>query len=227
MRKILLFNLLLATSLFISLSQNVKAYELLPKVPSELQQLKENSHGTLEIIWSTETNTPSMLAGRLSLPSKHSPEWIAYEFLNKWRTLYGLRDPNRDMKVSKVERHYEKTIVKFQHLLFRTPVWEDWLVIEMNHEGVIERIEGTIHPNMEKQLFNRPMHPAISKKQAIEKAKSMVQGELATEPEVGSYYLATRQGTPLIYVVTLHYHMPERKITTLIHSLTGRIIEQK
>ncbi|WP_373228554.1 hypothetical protein [Cohnella sp.] len=225
MKKVILFNLLLATCFLIPLSQSVVANESPPKIQATLQQLKKNSGGTLEINWNNVTNTPFKLTGKLTLPSKHSPEWIAYEFLYKWRTLYGLQNPKRDMKVIEVERRHDIINVRLQHLLFRTPVWEDWLVIEIRNDGVIQQIEGTIHPYLEKQLFNRPMHPAISKKQAIGIARANVQGELANAPEVETYYLSARSGTPLIYAVTLQHFRPDRRTTILIHSVTGRIIE--
>lgn len=226
MSKILLCSLLIAISLFLPLNHTTIANELPPKVPSALKQLEKDSDANLEIIWSKETNTPSKLTGKLSPPSKHTPEWIVYEFLIKWRTLYGFQNPKRDLKVVKVNRYDDKVSVHLQHLVFQTPIWEDWLIIDIGNDGVIQRIEGTIHPNLRKKLFNRPMYPAISKKQAIEKAKEITPGELATEPKVENYYLATRSGTPLIYVVRLHYNNPDRTITTWIHSLTGRIIEQ-
>lgn len=213
--------------MFISFSHNAIASKLPSKVPATLKYLEKYSGGTLEYKWNTDTNTPFKLTGKLSLPSKHSPGWIANEFLHKWRALYGLQNPKRDMKVVEVEQLHDRSIVHLQHLLFRIPVWEDWLIIEIDNDGVIQQIEGTIHPNLEKKLFNRPMHPAISMKQAIEKAKARIQGELANEPQVENYYLSTRLGTPLIYVVKLQYRLPDRTTTTFIHSLTGRIIEIK
>ncbi len=192
--------LFMTISLLTPINQHTYAKDM-PK--TALYQLEKINGGTLDLKWNTETNTPSKLTGNLSLPSKHSPEWIAYEFLNKYRKLYGLQQPSRDMKVIKVERHPDKTIVHLQHLLFKTPVWEDWLVIEMNLDGGIRQIEGTIHPYLEKQLFNRPMIPAISEKQAIKKAAASVHGELVNEPKAARYYLSTRPGTPLIYVVNL------------------------
>ncbi|MRN56209.1 hypothetical protein GJB61_24870 [Paenibacillus sp. LC-T2] len=195
-----------------------------PKAAAILQQL--DSGGTLEVKWNAETNTPSKITGNLSQPTNHSPEWIAYEFLKKSRTLYGLRDPEHTMKVVEVERHPDKINVHYQHLLFGTPVWEDKLVIEISNQGVIQRIEGTIHPHLEKQLFNRPMHSAITKKQAIQTAIAAAQSEIANKPIAEYYYLPTRPGVPLIYIVRLQYINSNQSTTTLIHSLTGRIIEQ-
>jgi Zn-dependent metalloprotease len=196
------------------------------KAPSAIQQLEKISGGTLDVTWNTKTNTPALLTGELSRTTNHTPEWIAYGFLQKHRKLYGLQNPSRDMKVMEIERYPDRIMVHFQHLLFQTPVWGDTLIVEMGTDGVIRRVEGTIHPKLEKQLFNRPMQPAISSKEAVLTAKRNVQQEPINEPEVKKYYLPTRPGTPLIYVVRQQYRSPAKSTTTLIHSLTGRIIEQ-
>jgi len=227
MRKCLLLIaiLIIYVQLVGSLSSTAAAHELPSKITAKLKQLDKSSGGSLEIYWNNLTNTPAKLTGRLSQPSKHTPEWIAYGFLSKWRVLYGLKNPNSAMMVIKVERYSDSSYVYFQHLLFQTPVWEDGLVVEISHEGVIERVEGTIHPHLEKQLFNKPMHPGITKKQAIKKAIARMQEFPIMEPSLESYYLSSRSGTPLIYVIKLYYSNPNREITTFVHALTGRIIE--
>lgn len=150
--------------------------------------------------------------------------------MNKYKALYGLQNPVRDMKVLKVGHSFpDRILIHFQHLLFQTPVWGDELVFEIDKEGVIRRIEGVIHPDLEKNHFNRPMHSAISEKQAISKAivSVGVQDLVITEPECQAYYLPTRKGTPLIYVVKVHLEEPKNGVKLLfIHSLTGKTIDQ-
>ncbi|KIL35533.1 hypothetical protein SD71_12795 [Cohnella kolymensis] len=225
MSRVLLFSLFMIISLFTSTNPFVTASEL-DNNSAALQRLAKNSGGTLKVIWNEQTNTPSILTGTLSVPSMHSPQWIAYEFLKQAKSIYGLHNPERDMKIIDIERSQDKINVRLQHLLFETPVWGNCLVIDMDIDGVIRRVEGTVHPNLEKQLFNRPMHAAITKNEAIATAKATTQGQLANEPTVYSYYLPSRTGTPLIYVVQLQYSNPEIATTTLIHSLTGRVLEQ-
>ncbi|MDQ0193239.1 hypothetical protein [Paenibacillus wynnii] len=225
MHKILSLILVMGVSLFNPLNTHTFAQEKPPKATSVLNQLEKDSHGTMNVKWNPNVNTPSLITGKLSLPSKHSPEWIARGFLNKLRTLYGLQNLSRDLKAVKVEKKTNVIRVHFQHLLFQIPVWKDQLIVEMSSDGVIRKVEGTIHPNLERQLFHRPMHAAISEKQAIRRAKGLIPRELAKEPEVESYYLPTRPGTPLVYAVKLQYVTPDKTTLTLIHSLTGRIIE--
>lgn len=226
MHKIFSLILIMGVSLF-SLNTHTFAQEKPPKSSAVLYQLEKDSHGTMNVKWDPNVNTPSLITGELSSPSKHSPEWIAREFLNKSRILYGLQNPKRDLKVVKVVKTTDVIRVHFQHLLFETPVWKDELIVEIASDGVIQKVEGTIHPNLEHKLFNRPMHAAISEEQAIRRAKGLVSRELANEPEVERYYLPSRPGTPLIYAVKLQYRSPDKTTLTLIHSLTGRIIEIK
>lgn len=206
-------------------NQVVVASDLPSKAPALLQELVKTSGSTLEVTWNSTTNTPALLSGQLSLPSKHSPEWIANEFLNKYKKLYGLQKPIRDMKVVKVARFDDTIHVHLQHVLFQTAVWEDWLVIELNNQGVIQKIEGTIHPNLEQQSLKRPMYPAITQKQALQKAVAEMRGEIINEPKVEKYYLSSRPGTPLVYVVELQFQNPAERSTFIIHSLTGRILQ--
>lgn len=211
--------------LLTSMDHQAIAHEIPSKAATALKQLDKYSGGTLETKWNPTINTPTTLTGALTPPSKHTPEWIALEFLTRWKAIYGLQNPKRDLKVDAVERFDDRIAVHLRHHLFQTPVWEDKLVVVLNNVGVIEKIEGTIHPQLEKRLFNRPMHPAISKKQALNKAIERNQGELSIEPQVEIYYLAARPGTPLVYVVTLESRKSDTKTTTIIHALSGRIIE--
>ena len=203
----------------------------LPRGKSELQRLAQASGGTLEVLWNERTHTPSLLTGALTSPSGHAPEWIAREFLKQVRASYGIRDPDRAMRIASIERTNGKVRVMFQHLLFDTPVWGDWLVVDVDKEGVVRRVEGVIHPNLERKLFNRPKHAALSAEEAAIKAVRSVpdvpDGIAVREPEVRSYYLPTKPGTPLIYVVQAAYGDPERVVTTIVHALTGRIIERQ
>lgn len=196
-----------------------------------LQRLEEESGDTFSINWNQNTNTPSLLEGHLSKPSKHSPQWIAYEFLDKTKALYGLKNPRNVMQVTEVSQSSDNTIqVRLQHFLYNTPVWKDELVIQINEQGVIRRVTGSVYPDLEKKTFNRPKHAVFSKKKAIAIALSFAEADRANleEPVVDMYYLPSRLGTPLIYVVNLKSGVLDHKYQKiLIHSQTGRVIDQQ
>ncbi|WP_168121813.1 hypothetical protein [Paenibacillus sp. HB172176] len=211
-------------------THSASAVDLASKSDSSIRQFEKLSGGELELVYHPETGTPSLISGILSYPSRHSPEWIAYEFLNKHKAVFGLRKPRHDLKVTSVEETDGGTHVHFQHMLFRKPVWEDGLTISINGNGQIEKVEGTIHPHLETKMNKRAMYPAKTENQAIRKALS-AESETSTmlreEPSAGAYYLASRPGTPLVYVVKLKYRDSAADKNVIVHSVTGKIIEQQ
>lgn len=229
MRLILI--LLIAVSFSSPIPTLAAAEDLTGAVKRVLQRLEEECGDKFSINWNQNTNTPSLLTGQLSKPSKHSPQWIAYEFLDKTKALYGLKNPRTDMQVMEVSRSSDNMIqVRLQHLLYNTPVWKDELVIQINKQGVIQRITGRVYPYLEKKTFNRSMHAAFSKEKAITIALSFAKVDRAKleEPVVDMYYLPSRAGTPLIYVVNLKSRASDNENQKVfIHSLTGRVIEQQ
>ncbi|MDR0267618.1 hypothetical protein [Paenibacillus sp.] len=196
-----------------------------------LQQLKKEAGATFAIQWHPSTNTPSLITGDLSEPSKYPPEWIAYKFLNQTKALYGLRIPKINMQIIEMNETPDHLVqVRFQHVLYKTAVWGDELVIQMNQQGVINRVEGKLSPHLEEKTFNRPMYAAISKQKAIAIALTASQagGTQDEAPKVDMYYHPSIAGTPLIYVVSLknnNFEQSHQKV--LIHSLSGRVIEQR
>ncbi len=229
MHRMFICSLLITTALFLPVTSYAHAGEIPPEAQTVLQRLTKESKGTLDIRWNEETATPARMTGSLTAPSRHTPEWIAFTFLNSTKALYGLNRPYHEVKLAKVERPLPDTVqLHFQHLLFNTPVWGDGLVVEIDSSGVVRQVKGTIHPNLAKQLFNRPMHAALTPQQAVDKvlAASRSRQPFVRQPEVASYYLPTEKGTPLVYVVTLHTDEADSgSKQVLVHSLSGRIIE--
>ncbi|UJF33852.1 hypothetical protein [Paenibacillus hexagrammi] len=198
--------------------------------PGALRQLQGTSGQAMKIEWNEATGTPAALIGNLTVPSKHSVPYIAYELMDRLKNVYGIRDPHKELRIAEVVTSAEGvSFVRLQHLLFGTPVWGDELIMEIDTRGVVKRLTGTIYPSLNKQLFNRPMVAAISKQQALQRAALSSPHQLAaftdSKPEVSAYYLPTRSGTPLVYVVTFSgaiSHSAAQPI--MIHALTGNVI---
>lgn len=189
-----------------------------------LRSLRNAAGNDLRIEWNAELGTPSVVIGRLSPPSRHTPAWLARTFLTRYKALYGIRDANRELDVERAETHPGGATVFVRHLLFRTPVWEDGLVVELDGDGVIRSVSGTIHPDLEKKLAFRDMKPAYSARDAVGRAMAAAGGQPAEAPSATRYYMASRTGTPLVYAVRLRFADPNRAETLLVHSLTGRVI---
>ncbi|MDF2815077.1 MAG: hypothetical protein K0Q81_1277 [Paenibacillus sp.] len=224
MKKYFILSVLITMLLIVFPFPETLAHDLPRKARQSLQKLHQDSGGKLEIKWNDKTNTPFLITGVLSSRSEHTPEWIAYKFLNDFKVLYSLQNPKRDMQVVKIERDRDHVIVHFQRMLFQTPVWENRLAIEINHSGIIQRVEGNILPDLEKKLFHRPLHAALSKKQAIDRAKAIFPVKPTTEPELQTYYLADHSGIQLIYAVKLQSSEQKISTTFVIHSASGRLI---
>ncbi|MBD3917498.1 hypothetical protein H8B09_01930 [Paenibacillus sp. PR3] len=188
---------------------------------------KERFKGSI-IRMNEATGTPSLMTGTLSKPSKHSPGWIAYEFVIAHKKLYGLRNPKQNLViVHATKSDAGESIVEFKHLLFGTPVWGDILTITIDSTGIVRRAEGTIHPKLEKRLFHRAHHAAVSPQQALSIAmKQELPVACTLQPEVQAYYNPRQPGVPLIYAVSLCDSGPHNPSYTLIHSLSGRVIAQ-
>ncbi|TDF97986.1 hypothetical protein [Paenibacillus piri] len=192
---------------------------------SLLHQLNVDSGSTLNVQWNAATNTPELMTGRLTSPTKHSPGWISYAFLNKVKSLYGLKRVNEDMKIINIDNNDDPTYFKvyLQRLLFQKPVCGEQLVITIDRSGVVLRVEGSLHSDLEKKRLGRPMYPAVTQEKAIKIASTYVSLHSWKLASVQSCYLPAREGVPLIHMVT--FNQMNDSITLKIHSLTGRLVE--
>ncbi|MBP3962602.1 hypothetical protein [Paenibacillus lignilyticus] len=202
-----------------------------PQKPQTTQSITKKlgiKNNEFTIHWNERLGTPSLLQGSLSSPSAHSPQWIAYGFFNKLRSTYGLRDPKRDLQIVDLERTSDlNTNLKLQQLLFNTPVYGATLTVRIDNSGVVRLVEGTIYPHLERTLFNRATHPALSPKQAKQIALQHLTDKDAyvqQEPDVRLYYYPLRGGTQLIYEVTFQPADSAGLARTKVHALMGHVI---
>ncbi|MBW5447315.1 hypothetical protein GE107_14760 [Cohnella sp. CFH 77786] len=160
--------------------------------------------------------------GSLSKPSKHTPEWIVYTYLYTRKKQLGIRDPRREMIVTGVSGSADRgTEVRLQRFLYGTPVWGDGLTFELDPGGSIRSVRGTIHRDLERQLFRRSKHPAISAEKAARIAREWLASvsRAAEITETRVYYLPDRPGVPLVYAV-----QTGQDGLIFVHALTGRVI---
>ncbi|MEF3304690.1 hypothetical protein [Paenibacillus sp. GYB003] len=194
-----------------------------------VQRLEAESGEAPVVRWNAESGTPELLEGRLSKPSRHSPEWISYEFLERAKAAYGLKRVNESMKVASVERSGSGAVtVAMERRLYGKPVCGDGLRIELDESGVVRRVEGTMHADLERKRLHRPMIPAVSGKEAAEEAARYVRGDAsaAATARVRDCYLPEREGVPLVYIVS--FGAGEGNAagrTVIVHALTGRVID--
>lgn len=191
-----------------------------------LKRLSAGGGTPLEIRMDDRTNTPALLTGALSKASKHSPAWIALEFANKAKRIYGIHSPHSKLRVAEIGEPSASIIrVRLVHLLYKTPVWGDELRIDIDRDGIIRRVEGRIHPNLAKATLNRPRHAAVSQAEAVRIAAvaAGIGRADAGRAEVRPYYLPDRAGIPLVYAVTFQ-RSGQSSLNLTVHALTGRVI---
>ncbi|WP_274364348.1 hypothetical protein [Paenibacillus thermotolerans] len=204
--------------------------ELSPKADAALKRLHQTSGGTLSVRWNEASGTPYRMRGRLSGPSRHTPPWIAYSFMNEVRALYGIANPDRDLEITEIRQTSTGSVlVEMQRYLFGIPVLGNALTIEIDGEGVVRNVEGTIHPGLEKKKFYKPIKPAIKEKDAVRIALSCLPAgkPIVGDPSVQLYYLPERNGTPLVYMVSATVETEEGPgilCRILVHSVMGHII---
>lgn len=182
------------------------------------------SGNTLELKWNELTQTPAVIEGNLTKPSLHTPGWIAYGYLEKIKILYDLNRVKEDLAIFAVETSDNGARVYFQRQLFKKPVCGNQLVVEIDPSGVIHRIEGVLHAGLKQKRLGRPMYAAVTPKEAgdilLSHDASLQKDHIVN---IESCYLPTRNGIPLVHVVT--YKKENRPVSVKVHSLTGRLIE--
>ncbi|TBL80411.1 hypothetical protein [Paenibacillus thalictri] len=208
---------------FWSLPPVIEEMELPKRSREVLQNIRKESNNTLSVKWNEATGTPEVISGTLTKPSLHSPGWISYDYLHKIKELYGIKRVNEDLKIVHIDKSENMIKVYLQRQLFKKPVYGERMIVEIDPNGSILRIEGVLHPELEKKRLGRPMYPAVTldeaKKAAFESDDSMrVSKSLYTE----SCYLPDREGVPLVYV--FHYEKNGRPASIKVHALTGRVI---
>ncbi|MBD0384699.1 hypothetical protein [Paenibacillus sedimenti] len=217
----MLLIIFLSFSSLIPISQKAEISTRSQKV---LQNIDTESENTLQVKWNTVTQTPELLSGKLTKPSAHSPQWITYNYLEKIKTLYGLKHVNKDLKIMTIDKNATSIKVVLQRQLFKNSVCGNQLLVELDYSGVVQRIYGTLHTDLEEKRLGRPMYPAVSaqkaKRIALNYDKLLEESNSIT---IESCYMPNREGVPLIHVLT--YEREGRPVSIKIHSLTGRIIE--
>lgn len=217
----MILTLLVSFSSFIPTTENTEISKRSQKI---VQNIRAESENTLEVKWNTLTQTPELLSGKLTKPSAHSPGWITYRYLDKIKPLYGLKHVDKDLKMMMIDKSTTSTKVVLQRQLFKNSVCGNQLIVELDSSGVVKRINGTLHTGLEEKRLGRPMYPAVS----VEEAKRIAltyDGSLKENKSVNveSCYLPTREGVPLVHVLT--YEREGRPVSIMIHSLTGRVIK--
>ncbi|RTE11474.1 PepSY domain-containing protein [Paenibacillus whitsoniae] len=214
-------------SLLISLSVLTQTSEGPPdskRTQSLVDKLRKESQNSLSVRWSEVTQTPELIEGNLTKPSRHSPEWITYEYFERIKLLYDLKNVKEDLRILSVVPDHNGTRLYLQRLLYGKPVCGEQLVVEIDSRGVLQRIEGALHAGLEMKRLRRPMYAAVTLEEAKRAAlayDSSLKGSAVLRMD--SCYLPDRTGVPLVHKIT--FEKENRTVAVTVHSMTGQVIE--
>lgn len=174
--------------------------------------------------------TFSVTEGALSKPSSHTPAWIAYEYLDRMRSHYGLRRPRKEMSIRQMHRQKDGSYcVHMQQMLHGTPVYGGELTLDLNADGVVRKAEGTVYPRLSERVYKA--FPTLTFKRAEQRARRAYNGtgQLRAQPASSLYYLPTRPGVPLVYDFTFQIEGASDGSTVYrarVHAVMGHVLQK-
>lgn len=171
-----------------------------------LAELQRRSGGQVEVAWDEALNAPRFLSGDLSAgldtPKRDDPEAIARAFFSAHRALYGLRDPDAELRL----RSRATDALGFTHLRFDqhhqgVPVWGGQLMAHVAADGHLEAVNGEYYANLAVDTI-----PIISFADARQRALAELGDEEAVlRPERSRLVIYARDGKPaLTWLVNLY-----------------------
>jgi Zn-dependent metalloprotease len=141
--------------------------------------------------------------------------------MQKMRPYYGLSDPKSNLVLENMTHNFDGGVtIRFTQMLFNVPVYNASLTFELDKEGVIHTVHGTIYPQLERTLYNQPIYPVVTPNQAAQIAtRSLAYPSTLTSPVVKPYYLYTRGNTQRIYEVSFG-----ESGRVWVHAVLGHIV---
>ncbi|HDR8072326.1 TPA: M4 family metallopeptidase [Bacillus cereus] len=160
---------LLTTGLFIPMFSGI--HPVFADTPYVLSTKKYN-----EVL-----HSPEFVAGKLTEPSKKSPEEVVFEYLNTMKQDYklGNKTAEESFKVEKVVDSSvgDTKVVRLKQVYNDVPVWGSTQVVHVGKDGVLQVVTGKVMPDLEKQ-------EKLQNKNRIDsqKAVELVQQDLGFQP---------------------------------------------
>ncbi|MGG0257570.1 M4 family metallopeptidase, partial [Bacillus toyonensis] len=163
--------------------------------------------------YNEELHSPELVAGKLTDPSKKSPESIVFEYLNRMKAEYKLGDKaaEESFKVEKVVDSSvgDTKVVRLQQVYNNVPVWGATQVAHVGKDGVLQVVTGKVVPDLEKQekLQNKNK---IESQKAIELAQKNLgfQPTYSKQPSVNLYVYQKDTSITYAYVVQFNVSAP-------------------
>ncbi len=170
-----------------------------------LAELERRSGGEVEVLWDEALNAPRFLAGNLSASletARDDPEAVARAFFSAHRALYGLRDPDAELRLrSRTTDDLGITHLRFAQYHRGVPVWGGQLMAHVSANGRLEAVNGECYANLAVDTV-----PALSFEDAWQRALAELGDEGAVlRPQRSQLVVYARDGAPtLTWLVNLY-----------------------
>lgn len=121
-------------------------------------QLPQNDPG---ITWDDRRGVVKVLSGRLTQPSNQSDAGMATEFLNRYRTLLGIRDPARELEIRSSYSTPEGHFIRFRQKKDGLDVIGGEVIVRI-YKGMLKTIVNYFEPDIPVSTV-----PVISRDEAV------------------------------------------------------------
>jgi len=219
MRYFILITIL--TSFLVTTCPLAVAQELQKEQEKTLVKLKKRDP-LLRIRWNKKTLTPAHLRGKLTERMKGTSKEIAIRSLQDFRTLFKLRDVEKELSVVKVKsddlgwQH-----VSIQQMYKNVPVEGKTILVHINKAKEVRSISANYLPDIDLDVA-----PKISKEKATKAAKAHLKSkkELLKEPTAKLFIYTRENKIYLAWKIGLVSKEPLADYDYFIDAHTGKYI---
>ncbi|MGM9986945.1 MAG: M4 family metallopeptidase [Bacillaceae bacterium] len=191
----------------------------------------QTTNGAVKKQYSKRIASPEFQSGKLTNPSKQTPKEIVYNFFNTNKKDYKLgtksaKDSFSIIKSKKVAQN--RTNLHLQQVYNNIPVWGFDQRAEVDANGVLTVVSGTVAPDLDTKLKNKKVN-TLSSKKAIALAEKDLGFKPSYEVTPSANLVVFLQGDTPIYAyhVKLNFLAPEPgNYHYFIDSNTGKIVNK-
>jgi bacillolysin len=177
----------------------------------------------IQVEWNEHNSTPTFVSRRLTPVGYSSGVNQAIDgirFLSENRELFGLKDPEHELKVISNETdELGMTHVKYQQEVNGVKIFHGQLIVHFNSDGSIESINGTYYPTPELNTT-----PAIDIQTAIGIGKSKLRVYKSSGESAELNIYSEGPSLLLVYAISLpSYSNP--MMTVFVDAFNGKVIK--
>ncbi|MFD2169171.1 hypothetical protein [Tumebacillus lipolyticus] len=228
-RKRLIVASLALAMLLNPLSASAEQEKLSASEHRQLQELTQQSGGTLQIQWDQKRGTPSYISGTLSKPLRGEPIQQALKFLDSIKALYHFDSAKKTFQLKSVHTdELGMKHVRLTHICNSIPVWGDELIVHIDKNGVVRSVNGEFTPDLTKNT-ERLRQPKLNSDDAIKRAlEDVLPKQVEGKPTAALYYFPYPEPdvVTLAYVVTILDMSVPAEWKVFVDAISGDVVHK-